>query len=33
VIDVGAIAQEYIGKGALVLVQAVGLENDIFPED
>lgn len=29
----GAIAQEYIGKSAFVLVLAVGLENDIFPKD
>ena len=33
VIDVGAIQQEHVCKGAPVLVLAVGLEDDIFPED
>ena len=33
VIDVGAIGQEHIGKGAPVLVVAVGLERDFLPED
>ena len=33
VIDVGAIEQKHIGKGAPVLVLAVGLERDISPED
>ena len=33
VIDVGAIKQEHVSKGASVLVLAVGLEDDIFPED
>jgi len=33
VIDVGAIGQEYIGKGAPVLVEAIGLERDIFAEN
>jgi hypothetical protein len=32
VIDVGAIPQEHISKGAPVLVLAVGLEDDIFSE-
>jgi len=32
-VDVRAIGQEYIGKGALVLVLAVGLEDDISSED
>jgi hypothetical protein len=32
-IDVGAIEQEHVSKGAPVLVLAVGLEDDIFPED
>jgi hypothetical protein len=32
VIDVGAIGQEHIGKGALVLVEAVRLERDFFPK-
>jgi hypothetical protein len=33
VIDVGAIQQEHISKGAPVLILAVGLEDDIFPKD
>jgi hypothetical protein len=33
VIDVSAIGQEHIGKGALVLVLAVGLEDDFLAED
>ena len=33
VIDVGATRQEHMGKGAPVLVLAVGLKDDIFPED
>ena len=33
VINVGAIQQEHISKSAPVLVLAVGLEDDIFPED
>ena len=33
VIDVGAIQQEHISKGAPVLVLSVGLEDYIFPED
>jgi len=32
VIDVGAIRQEHIGKGAPVLVEAVGLKCDFLPE-
>ena len=32
-LDVGAIPQEHIGKDAPVLVLAVGLEDDISPED
>jgi hypothetical protein len=32
VIDVGAIGQTHIGKGALVLVEAVRLERDLFPK-
>jgi hypothetical protein len=32
VIDVGAIGQTHIGKGALVLVEAVRLERDFLPE-
>ena len=32
VIDVGAIRQEHIGKGAPVLVEAVRLERDFFPK-
>src|SRR5262245_56892735 len=32
-IDVGAIRQEHVCKGAVVLVLAVGLENDISSED
>ena len=31
-IDVRAIRQEHIGQGALVLVIAVGLDGDLFPE-
>jgi hypothetical protein len=31
-IDVGAIGQDHVSKGALVLVVAVGLDGDIFPE-
>jgi len=33
VIDVSAIGQEDIGKGAPVLVLAIGLEHDFFPKD
>ena len=33
VIDVGAIQQEHISKGAPVLVLSVGLGDYIFPED
>jgi hypothetical protein len=33
VIDVGAIRQDHISKGAPVLVVAVGLDGDFFPED
>jgi hypothetical protein len=32
VIDVIAIRQEHIGKGVLVLVEAVRLERDFIPE-
>jgi hypothetical protein len=32
VIDVGAIEQDYISKGAPVLVEAVSQERDFFPE-
>jgi hypothetical protein len=32
VIDVRAVGQEHIGKGAPVLVEAVSLERDYFPE-
>jgi len=32
-IDVGAIREEYVFKGAIVLVEAVSLEHDFFPED
>jgi hypothetical protein len=32
VIDVGAIGQEHIGKGALILVEAVRLDGDFFSE-
>ena len=32
-IDVRAIPQEHIGKGAVVLILAVGLEDDISLED
>ena len=31
-IDVGAIGQDHVGKGALVLVEAVRLEHDFFPK-
>ena len=31
-IDVGAIGQEDIGKGAPILVETVSLERDFFPE-
>ena len=31
-IDVRAIGQDHIGKGAAVLVVAVGLDRDLFPE-
>ena len=31
-IDVGAIGQDHIGKGALVLVVAVRLDGDVLPE-
>jgi len=31
VIDVGAIPQEHVSKGAPVLVEAVSLEEDFFP--
>ena len=31
-IDVGAIGQEHIGKGALILVEAVRLDGDFFFE-
>ena len=33
VIDVRSILQEYIGKGAPVLVEAVGLEGDFLAKD
>ena len=33
VVDVGAIHREHISKGAPILVLAVGIERDIFPED
>jgi hypothetical protein len=33
VVDVGAIQQEHICKGTPVLVLAVCIESDIFPED
>lgn len=33
VVDVSAIHQEHISKGAPILVLAVGIERDIFPED
>ena len=33
VVDVGAIEQKHVSKGAPVLVLAVGLKDDIFPED
>jgi len=32
VVDAGAIGQEHIGKGASILVEAMGLERDFFPE-
>jgi hypothetical protein len=33
VIDVGAIPQEHVCKGAVVFVVAVGVERDLFLED
>ena len=33
VIEVGAIRQEHIGKGAPILVETVSLERDLFSED
>ena len=32
-IDMGAIAQEHVGKGASIFVPAMGFENDISSED
>jgi hypothetical protein len=32
VVDVGAIGQEHIGKGALVLVEAMSLKRNFFPK-
>jgi hypothetical protein len=32
VIDVGAIGQDHVSNGALVLVEAIGLKCDFFPE-
>jgi hypothetical protein len=32
-IDMGAIAQEYVSQGASVFVLAVGVEDNISPED
>jgi hypothetical protein len=32
-IEIRPVRQDHIGKGALVLVVAVGLERDFFPED
>ena len=32
-IDVAAVGQKYIGKGAPVLVEAVSLEGNLFSED
>jgi hypothetical protein len=33
VVDVRAVRQEHIGKSAIVLILAVGLKDDISPED